>query len=184
MRFKAVPRQVSRRSFLKSASALALAVTGCTHLSSRPKRILVNDVQSRLNPTHVDRIISVESLPQLQRSIQQAVNRGDAVSTCGGRHAMGAQQFLTNGILLDTTRLVRVLNFDADNGTIDVEAGLQWPALLNYLLRKQSDPNRVWTFAQKQTGANRFCIGGALVGMVSVSPRRSGKWVRAGRPDS
>ncbi len=154
--------RVSRRSFLKSASALALVVSGCTHLSSRPKRFLVNDVQSRLNPTYVERIISVQSLPQLQLSIQQAANRGQAVSMCGGRHAMGAQQFVTNGILLDTTKLVRVLNFDADDGTIEVEAGIQWPALLKFLLRKQPNQNRIWTFAQKQTGANRFCIGGAL----------------------
>jgi len=34
--------------------------------------------------------------------------------------------------------------------------------LLKFLLRKQQGRNRMWTFAQKQTGANRFCIGGAL----------------------
>ena len=135
---------------------------GCVHVSLRPKRILVNDVQSRLNPTYVEKVTSVESLQELQRSIQKAVDRGKAVSICGGRHAMGAQQFLTDGILLDTTRLSRVLNFNADDGTIEVEAGIQWPALLKFLLRKQQDRNRMWTFAQKQTGANRFCIGGAL----------------------
>src|SRR5438552_1349617 len=75
---------------------------------------------------------------------------------------MGAQQFLTNGILLDTTKLVRVLNFDSTDGTIEIEGGIQWPALLKFLLRKQPDQNRMWTFAQKQTGANRFSIGGAL----------------------
>jgi len=154
--------RTSRRSFLKSAGALALMAPGCVHVSLRPKRILVNDVQSRLNPTYVEKVTSVESLQELQRSIQKAVDRGKAVSICGGRHAMGAQQFLTDGILLDTTRLSRVLNFNADDGTIEVEAGIQWPALLKFLLRKQQDRNRMWTFAQKQTGANRFCIGGAL----------------------
>jgi hypothetical protein len=156
------PMSISRRSFLKSTGALTLMASGCVHIPPRPKRILVNDVQSRLNPTYVEKVISVESLPQLQRLIQAAARRGAAVSLCGGRHAMGAQQFLTNGILLDTTKLVRVLNFDADDGTIEVQAGIQWPALLKFLLRKQSEPNRMWTFAQKQTGANRFCIGGAL----------------------
>src|SRR5437667_3475637 len=156
------PMNISRRSFLKSTGALALMASGCVHIPPRPKRILVNDVQSRLNPTYVEKVISVESLPQLQRSLQAAARRGAAVSLCGGRHAMGAQQFLTNGIVLDPTTLVRVLNFDADDGTIEVQAGIQWPALLKFLVRKQSEPHRMWTFAQKQTGANRFCIGGAL----------------------
>jgi FAD/FMN-containing dehydrogenase len=75
---------------------------------------------------------------------------------------MGGQQFLTDGILLDTTSLRRVVKFDADRGTIEVEAGIKWPELLKYLLAKQRDPQHTWTFAQKQTGANSFCLGGAL----------------------
>lgn len=79
---------------------------------------------------------------------------------------MGGQQFLTDGILLDTTRLRRVLEFDADQGTIEIEAGIQWPDLLKYLLAAQANRERTWTFAQKQTGANRFCIGGALASNI------------------
>ena len=75
---------------------------------------------------------------------------------------MGGQQFLTDRILLDTTRLRRVLKFDPDRGTIEVEAGIQWPHLLRYLLANQRKTRAPWTFAQKQTGANRFCLGGAL----------------------
>ncbi|PYJ55570.1 MAG: hypothetical protein DME24_24675 [Verrucomicrobia bacterium] len=75
---------------------------------------------------------------------------------------MGGQQFLTNHLLLDTTRLRRVLKFDPDRGTIEAEAGIQWPGLLKYLLTKQNDPQHTWTFAQKQTGANSFCLGGSI----------------------
>jgi len=75
---------------------------------------------------------------------------------------MGAQQFLTDGVLLDTTGLSRVLRFDAERGIIEVEAGIQWPALLKHLLAAQRDSQNVWTFAQKQTGANKFCLGGAV----------------------
>lgn len=153
---------ISRRKFLQSTGALALMPSGCAHVAPRPKGIVVNDVQSRLNPTRVEKIIAVESLAELQRSIQSAASRGARVSMCGGRHAMGAQQFLTDGLLLDTTRLARVLNFDAAAGTIEVEAGIQWPELLKHLLRAQRGREQMWTFAQKQTGANRFSIGGAL----------------------
>ena len=75
---------------------------------------------------------------------------------------MGGQQFLEGRALLDTTHLHRVLRFDPDRGTIEVEAGIQWPELLRWLLERQKDPEHTWTFAQKQTGANRFSLGGAL----------------------
>src|SRR5438093_13210374 len=101
---------LSRRAFLKSAAALPLAASGCMHVSARPRPILVNDVQSRLNATYVDRVVRVSSLPQLQSTIKQAAEYARSVSVCGGRHAMGGQQFASNGILLDTTRLQRVLN--------------------------------------------------------------------------
>ena len=154
--------KVSRRTFLKSAGALALVSTGCSHLSPRPKRVLVNDVQSRLNSTYVERVVEVHSLAQLESTIKRAAEWAAPLSVCGGRHSMGGQQFLTDHLLLDTTRLRRVLNFDADRGLVEVEAGIQWPELLKYLLAKQNDPQHTWTFAQKQTGANRFCLGGAL----------------------
>ncbi len=154
--------KISRRTFLTTAGALALASSGCAHLRERPRRTHVNDVQSRLNATSVDRILRVRSLSQLETAIKQAAENGKPVSICGGRHAMGGQQFLTDRVLLDTTSFRRVLKFDPDRGTIEVEAGIQWPELLKHLLAKQHDPKHTWTFAQKQTGANQFCLGGAL----------------------
>jgi FAD/FMN-containing dehydrogenase len=154
--------KISRRTFFKCASALSLAASGCSARPRGAKGTLVNDVQSQLNATWVNRIVPVRSLADLRSAIEQASEHGSAVATCGGRHAMGGQQFLTDGILLDTTGLDRVLRFDARQGTIEVEAGMQWPGLLRHLLRVQRDPQNAWTFAQKQTGANRFCLGGAL----------------------
>jgi len=160
------PTKTSRRAFLKGAGALALAASGCIHVSRRSNGILVNDVQSKLNATCVDEVVVVRSQTQLVSAIKEAAERGRAVSVCGGRHAMGGQQFLKDGVLLDSTKLCRVLKFDSDRGTIEVEAGIQWPALLNYLLASQHNPARAWTFAQKQTGANRFCLGGALASNI------------------
>ena len=79
---------------------------------------------------------------------------------------MGAQQFLTDGILLDTTNLRRALHLDVKRGIIEVEAGIQWPDLLKYLLAAQPNQQRVWTYAQKQTGANRLCLGGAVASNI------------------
>jgi FAD/FMN-containing dehydrogenase len=61
---------------------------------------------------------------------------------------------------------MRALNaigrLDADKGTIDVGAGVEWPALVGQLVDQQRGRPRQWGIAQKQTGADRLTIGGAL----------------------
>lgn len=123
---------------------------------------LVNDVHSRLNPTVVARVTAVHSVAGIQAAIRQAATEGRAVSICGGKHAMGGQQFGTGSVLIDTTGFDRVLGFDRMRGLVEVEAGIQWPALRDWLERSQQREPCAWTFRQKQTGADRLSIGGAL----------------------
>jgi FAD/FMN-containing dehydrogenase len=75
---------------------------------------------------------------------------------------MGGQQFGNGTTLVDTRALDRVLAFDAERGLLTVEAGIQWPALFQYLDRSQQGAARQWGIYQKQTGADRLTIGGAL----------------------
>lgn len=76
---------------------------------------------------------------------------------------MGGQQFLQHGTLVDTTMLNKVLQFDSQKGTIEVEAGIQWPALIDYLQQNSNnESSQGWAIAQKQTGADRLTIGGSL----------------------
>lgn len=152
--------------FLKTLGPLVLTGAGCARTRPSPAPVLVNDVHSRLNPTYVQKVVKVDGLPSLRRGIEHGADCGKAVSVCGGRHAMGGQQFLSEGILLDTTRMNRVLDFDAHRGLLEVEAGIQWPGLLRFLLARQRGKPRVWTFAQKQTGANNFCLGGAVASNI------------------
>ena len=79
---------------------------------------------------------------------------------------MGGQQFCAGGMLLDTRRMARVLDFDRTTGTIEVEAGLQWPGLIEYLAAEQEAQEPQWGIAQKQTGADRLSIGGAIAANV------------------
>jgi FAD/FMN-containing dehydrogenase len=116
----------------------------------------VNDVHSRLNETAVDDVIQVDSLESIRAALDRARAERKPVSVCGGRHAMGGQQFCAGGLLLDTRSLSRVLSLDGHRRTIEVEAGMQWPRLLKAL---QSGSI---TFAQKQTGADDLSIGGAV----------------------
>ena len=79
---------------------------------------------------------------------------------------MGAQQFGTGSVLVDTTRLNRVLSFDPKEGIVEVEAGIQWPELIEYLLTVQKGRSHQWGIVQKQTGADRLSIGGAVAANV------------------
>src|SRR2546430_2036453 len=110
---------ISRRTFLKSASLATLAATsGCHTVSESQSTALVNDVHTQLNPTRVRSVTPVSSLNDLRHIIRRACRDHRCVSVAGGRHAAGGQQFATNAELIDTRELRRVLHFDAEAGTI------------------------------------------------------------------
>ncbi|UUZ53491.1 FAD-dependent oxidoreductase [Massilia sp. H-1] len=88
---------------------------------------LVNDVHSALNATRVARIVTPRSLPEISAAVRAAGELGLPVAICGGRHAMGGQQFGEGALLLDMRHMNRVLAFDAVSGLVEVEAGIQWP---------------------------------------------------------
>src|SRR4249919_2292535 len=122
---------------------------------------MVNDIHAELNETAVDEIVSVDSLESIQETVRRAASDKRPIAIAGGRHAMGGQQFCAGGLLIDTRRLDRVLGFDQEQGTIEVEAGIQWPALIDFLAPEGAAASR-WGIAQKQTGADRLSIGGAI----------------------
>ncbi len=126
----------------------------------------VNDIHSQLNPTTVDRVVPVDSLQAIQSAIATAQSEGKSLSIAGGRHAMGAQQFGSDTILIDTVPLNRVLDFDADAGLITVEAGIYWPELIAAIRQAAPAHPTQWAIAQKQTGGDRMSMGGALAANV------------------
>ena len=127
---------------------------------------IVNDIHSQLNATRVNRIIKPVTLNDLRATIRTAKSEAKSVSVAGGRHAMGGQQFGTGTMLLDMTSMNRVLGLDSERGILEVEAGIEWPQLLDYLIKEQSGREKQWGIMQKQTGADRLSIGGALASNV------------------
>jgi FAD/FMN-containing dehydrogenase len=123
---------------------------------------VVNDVHSQLNRTRVQQIVGVESVPALQRAVRRVADEGGRISIAGGRHAMGGQQFGTGAVLLDMTALSRVIDFDRERGLITVDAGIDWPRIVNHLLWANAGQASHWGIIQKQTGADTLTIGGAL----------------------
>ncbi len=128
--------------------------------------VLVNDVHSRLNPTHVDRIVTPRSLDDLAAALAGARGEGSAICISGSRHAMGAQAFATGAVMLDMCGLNHILTFDRKRGLLEAEAGIQWPEILAYLDGAQAGAPHPWAFAQKQTGADRLTLGGCLAANV------------------
>jgi FAD/FMN-containing dehydrogenase len=128
--------------------------------------VVVNDVHSRLNSTVVDRVVPVRSTDDARAAILGARDAGKAVCVSGGRHAMGGQQFATGGVLLDTRSYNGVRHFDTERGLIEVESGIQWPELIAWLVERQVGSEQQWGIQQKQTGADRLSIGGAVAANV------------------
>ena len=102
-----------------------------------------------------------ESLDAI-RSAMRAAQKEERAICIAGAPCDGRQQFLYDGLLIDTRRMNRVLGFDLEKGHLEVEAGIQWPQILQHLVSAQKGREHQWTFAQKQTGADKLTIGGCL----------------------
>ncbi|HVR99716.1 MAG TPA: FAD-binding oxidoreductase [Thermoanaerobaculia bacterium] len=142
-----------------------MALSGSALAFSQPEvygRELVNDVHSALNPTWVEAVERPRSLVELQKLVYRVGRQGGTLSIAGGRHSMGGQQFGTGSVLIDTRGLDRVLAFNPEAGTIEVEAGIEWPELIERYTAIQRGSSRPWGIAQKQTGADRLTIGGSI----------------------
>src|SRR5205809_7200727 len=156
---------LTRREFLEvgaiAGAGVALAPYGCAGERSAPG-VVVNDIHSQLNATRVHRVVKPPSVDAVVQLVQSARQEGRPLSIAGGRHAMGGQQFGSETTLVDMGSMNRVLGFDAARGLIDVEAGIQWPELMRHLVDAQQGAAQQWGIRQKQTGADRLSIGGAL----------------------
>ena len=156
---------LTRRELLArgaQAGAVALLGAACSDRDDAPGGVFVNDVHSQLNRTRVRGIAQPATTAELQALVRRAAEQGQAISVAGGRHAMGGQQFGTDTLLIDTGSLPAVLALDAERGEVTVGAGVQWPELVEFLVAAQADAQRSFGIVQKQTGADRLAIGGAL----------------------
>src|SRR3954454_10395203 len=149
----------TRREFLRTMALLTVAPP---LLSARERDIWLNDVHSQLNRTRVTTLLRPRTETELLDAIRANATKHISSSVCGSRHSMGGQQFLSNGLCIDTRLMSRIRRFDQEHGLIEADAGIQWPQLIKtYLEEKQQSP-RQWGIAQKQTGADTFTLGGSL----------------------
>jgi hypothetical protein len=160
----------TRREVLKASVQMGMAIAlPSAPLFARadgPGGIEVNDVQSQLNATRVHEVRTPLSVDDLQIALRDARRERRPISVAGGRHAMGGQQFVVDGLLLDTRHFNKVVSFDKARGHITVEAGIEWPELIDYLLSAQAGQTPSWAIREKQTGVDRVTLGGSLASNV------------------
>ena len=141
------------------------------HARLRPVRkvagpLWVNDTHSALNRTPVERILEPRSAREVADLVATAAARGESLAIAGARHAMGGQQFLSGGRLLDTRKLNQVRWFDRGAAHLEAEAGISWPDLIRGYLALQRGPGPSFGIRQKQTGADRLTLGGAVAANI------------------
>lgn len=124
-----------------------------------PTPEIVNDVHSQLNATRVAGVLRPRSESEVIAAVRAATG---PIAICGARHAMGGQQFGTGCLLLDLTSLTEVGPVDPRLGVVEAGAGVTWPELIKQLHEQQAGAATVWSIRQKQTGADRLTLGGAL----------------------
>src|SRR5206468_6233757 len=83
-------------------SLLCSVYSGETVAADRAMTVTVNDVHAQLNEVSVSDVVAVDSLEAIQAVVRSAAAEEKSVAIAGGRHAMGGQQFCSDGVLLDT----------------------------------------------------------------------------------
>lgn len=157
---------LSRRQLLELGAAATLLPVACRRRERSSGPVVLNDIHSKLNATRVAGVARPRGPDELVESLREAGRQSRAISISGGRHSMGGQQFGTDTLNLDMRGLNRVLNFDPDRGLVEVQAGIEWPELVDWCVKHQKDDVPRWGIRQKQTGADRLTLGGAVASNV------------------
>ena len=155
-------REVMTRLFILTITITLLSAVSAPPAPPGDQPLVLNDVHARLNATHVAEYHEPITKGEIVSLVKEAARKGLAVSISGGRHSMGGQQFGKGTLHISLSRYNRVVGFDAVRGLVTVESGIQWPQLIDWLVERQKGSEHAWGIRQKQTGADRLTIGGAL----------------------
>lgn len=124
--------------------------------------VRLNDIHSKLNATDHLEVLTPTSVEEIQSIVRKAKKEGHSISISGGKHSMGGQQFGAGTVHIDLSLYNKVISLDEQRHLVTVQSGIQWPELIDWLLAKQEGKSPQWSIRQKQTGADKLSVGGAL----------------------
>ncbi|MBX9938574.1 MAG: FAD-binding oxidoreductase [Candidatus Obscuribacterales bacterium] len=126
---------------------------------------VVYDVHSGLE-SGTGKILQINSLACLQKALAAPSPPNSHFIAQGARHAMGGQQFIDGGTMLDLRPLNRLLSLDCRSGTAKFESGASFKDVIEqlnaYQNKKGTEPDNQWTIRQKPTGVDSVTLGGAV----------------------
>ncbi|CDZ79042.1 putative oxidoreductase ORF5 in fasciation locus [Legionella massiliensis] len=141
---------------------ILLIISLCDYSLAENSKTELNDIHSKLNKTLHLRVEHPKTIEEIIQIIKQAKTDGLSISISGGKHSMGGQQFGTGTINLSMTDYNKVIGLDDKKGILEVESGIEWTKIVDWLLKNQKNNKTLWGIRQKQTGADNLSIGGAL----------------------
>jgi FAD/FMN-containing dehydrogenase len=126
-------------------------ILGCFLLMIALQNRIIFDV-SRLSPTIISEIVKPSSVDELQRII---CTTDKPIAIAGGKFSQGGQIAYPDGLIIDTTGLNHIINFDLKNKRITVEPGVLWRDI-----QKLIDPYNL--SIKVMQSYNDFTVGGSL----------------------
>ncbi len=120
----------------------------------------LNDVQSKLNETDMDRIENPADVDAISHIITSARDSGMQICPAGALHSMGGQQFAAGAISLSSKSLKSIGPLHVARKTVTVQSGAAWPELVHWLRSSVENGQEDLTITQKQTGADELSLGG------------------------
>lgn len=123
--------------------------TTIPHLKSG--EVIINDV-TRLNPIIVGSVFRPKSIDELIHFVK---NTQGSISVGGGRFSMGGQTASAGTSHIDMRGLNQVLDYQASNKTIKVQAGIRWCDIQHHIDKDNLSVKIMQTYAN-------FTVGGAL----------------------
>ncbi|RXZ79808.1 FAD-binding oxidoreductase [Paenibacillaceae bacterium] len=156
---------------MKKGLALLLLAALCVFTYVRTDRpdqdpYLITDY-SRLHPVKVERVATGREQSQLVKLVQEAREKGLALSIAGQRHSQGGHTYYKDGIVVDMTSYNKILKLDTAGKTIRVQAGATWEAIQHVI-------NPHGLAVKTMQSQNIFTVGG------SISVNAHGRDIRSG----
>lgn len=160
---------MDRRRFLGVVGSTPLWFAACASGGTvgAPFRsgVELRDVHSGRSVARAARVIRPTTHPEVRSAIGLARREGAKVAVAGGMNAMGGQQMVEGGWVLDLTDLDRIVSFDSERGLVTVGAGNTWARVVDFLSTTWARDGSGWTVTQTADDAGAT-IGGSLASNV------------------
>lgn len=140
---------------------LLWVVAACLILTVEGKEI-VNDI-TQLNPILVDRVVRPTTVKEISKLV---ANHNGPISIGGGRYSQGGQSATDNCLFIDMRDFNRVIDLNAKDKIITVQAGITWRKIQEYIDRDNLSVMIMQSYSN-------FTVGGSL--SVNVHGRYTGQ---------